>query len=85
MKIKYYLVTRPNQIDCSRYRNSDALLNGNGARVWSQIVSSKGAEFILFTPYRTTTEQIEEWVQQIRDDRDVVGKIRVVINSHACA
>jgi len=85
MKIKYYLVTRPNEIDCSRYRNSDALLNGNGARVWSQIVSSKGAEIILFTPYRTTTEQIENWVQQIRDDRDVVGKIRVVINSHACA
>jgi ERCC4-related helicase len=84
MKIKYYLVTRPNQTDCSRYRNSDPLLNGNGARVWSQIVSSKGAKIILFTPYRTTTEKIENLVQQIRDDRDVVGKIRVVINSHAC-
>ena len=85
MKIKYYLVTRPQQTDHDRYRFSDPLLNGNGARVWSQIVSSKGAEIILFTPYRTTTEQIENWVQQIRDDRDVVGKIRVVINSHACA
>jgi len=85
MKIKYYIVTRPNLTDCQRYRNSDALLNGNGARIWSQIVSDKGAEIILFTPYRTTTEQIENWVQQIRDDRDVVGKIRVVINSHACA
>jgi hypothetical protein len=81
MKQKYYLVISASETDGHHLRASSPWRDSK-ARVWSQILSSKGSEFSLFVPYRTKTPEVEELVRQIRADHDVIGKVRVVLNSH---